>query len=60
MPSQKKQELLGILGGLGPMASVYFYELLTAHTAAEKPAGPEPATSTSTVSITGIFRAGSS
>ena len=25
---------LGILGGLGPMASVYFYELLTAHTRA--------------------------
>ena len=36
MPSQKKQELLGILGGLGPMASVYFYELLTAHTKAER------------------------
>ena len=26
---------LGILGGLGPMSSVYFYEMLTAHTAAE-------------------------
>ena len=25
---------LGILGGLGPMSSVYFYEMLTAHTAA--------------------------
>ena len=25
---------LGILGGLGPMSSVYFYELLTAHTRA--------------------------
>ena len=29
-----KQPLLGILGGLGPMSSVYFYELLTAHTKA--------------------------
>jgi aspartate racemase len=27
---------LGILGGLGPMSSVYFYELLTSHTKAEK------------------------
>ena len=27
---------LGILGGLGPMSSVYFYELLTAHTKAHK------------------------
>ena len=26
--------LLGILGGLGPMATVYFYEMLTAHTKA--------------------------
>ena len=26
--------LLGILGGLGPMASAYFYELITAHTKA--------------------------
>ena len=25
-------QTLGILGGLGPMASAYFYELLTAHT----------------------------
>ena len=25
--------ILGILGGLGPMSTVYFYELLTAHTA---------------------------
>lgn len=29
-------KLLGILGGLGPMASVYFYELVTRHTKAEK------------------------
>lgn len=26
---------LGILGGLGPMSSVYFYEMLTAHTRAD-------------------------
>ena len=30
-----KDLTLGILGGLGPMSSVYFYELLTAHTKAE-------------------------
>ncbi|MBQ4066018.1 MAG: amino acid racemase [Clostridia bacterium] len=29
-----KRPLLGILGGLGPMASAYFYELITAHTKA--------------------------
>lgn len=28
--------LLGVLGGLGPMSTVYFCELLTAHTAAER------------------------
>ena len=27
--------LLGILGGLGPMASAYFYEMITSHTRAE-------------------------
>lgn len=27
---------LGILGGLGPMASAYFYEMITAHTKASK------------------------
>jgi aspartate racemase len=27
-----KRKTLGILGGLGPMSSVYFYEMLTAHT----------------------------
>ena len=27
---------LGILGGLGPMSSVYFYEMLTAHTRADR------------------------
>ena len=30
----KKRKLLGILGGLGPIASAYFYELITEHTAA--------------------------
>ena len=30
----KNRPLLGILGGLGPMASAYFYELITAHTKA--------------------------
>ena len=30
----KKVELLGVLGGLGPMSTVYFCELLTAHTLA--------------------------
>ncbi len=32
----KQGKTLGILGGMGPMASVYFYELLTAHTAATR------------------------
>lgn len=32
----KKKPLLGILGGLGPMSSVYFYELITAHTDARR------------------------
>lgn len=31
----KNGKTLGILGGLGPMASAYFYELVTAHTKAE-------------------------
>lgn len=31
-----KRPLLGILGGLGPMASAYFYELITAHTKASR------------------------
>ncbi len=30
----EKRKLLGIIGGLGPMASAYFYELITEHTAA--------------------------
>ena len=32
----KKRKTLGILGGLGPMSSVYFYEMLTSHTKAKK------------------------
>ena len=32
--NNKKSPVLGILGGLGPMATVYFYELLTLHTQA--------------------------
>ena len=28
--------ILGVLGGLGPAASVYFYDLITSHTAANK------------------------
>ena len=31
-----KNPLLGILGGLGPMSTFYFCELLTAHTLAKK------------------------
>lgn len=34
MNCRNNVSLLGILGGLGPMSSVYFYELLTSHTAA--------------------------
>jgi len=34
--SNKKRNLLGIIGGLGPMSSAYFYELITEHTAASK------------------------
>lgn len=33
---QGKKTLLGILGGLGPMTSAYFYELITAHTDAQR------------------------
>lgn len=32
----KEKKILGVLGGLGPMSSVYFYELLTKHTQASK------------------------
>lgn len=37
MAAQRKNErrVLGVLGGLGPMATVYFYELVTRHTAAK-------------------------
>ena len=31
----ENRKVLGILGGLGPMSSVYFYEMLTSHTRAE-------------------------
>lgn len=34
MYDRKKARTLGILGGLGPMATVYFYEMLTEHTRA--------------------------
>lgn len=34
MKNTPHSPVLGILGGLGPMSSVYFYELITAHTAA--------------------------
>ena len=34
MSTTEKRQLLGILGGLGPMASAYFYELITEHTLA--------------------------
>ena len=33
---QNKNKVLGVLGGLGPMATVYFYEMLTEHTYAER------------------------
>ena len=35
---KQQQKLLGILGGLGPMSTFYFCELLTAHTAAKSDA----------------------
>ncbi len=36
MTDNKTPKVLGVLGGLGPMASVYFYELITKHTFAQK------------------------
>ena len=36
MKNNEKRQLLGILGGLGPMASAYFYEMITEHTAAAR------------------------
>ena len=35
MNKTSENKLLGILGGLGPMATAYFYELLTAYTVAK-------------------------
>ncbi len=32
----EKRKLLGILGGLGPLSSAYFYEMLTQHTKAQR------------------------
>ena len=34
--AEKEPKVLGILGGLGPMATVYFYEMLTRHTKARR------------------------
>lgn len=34
--NSKEHRLLGILGGLGPMASIYFCEMLISHTSAQK------------------------
>lgn len=34
MENSQKRKLLGVIGGLGPMSSAYFYELITEHTAA--------------------------
>ena len=33
---EEKRKLLGIIGGLGPASSAYFYELITEHTLAER------------------------
>ena len=33
---EQNNKVLGILGGLGPMATAYFYELVTAHTLAKR------------------------
>ena len=32
---QQQHPVLGILGGLGPMSTVYFYQMLTEHTPAQ-------------------------
>ena len=32
----EKRKLLGIIGGLGPASSAYFYELITEHTKASR------------------------
>ena len=36
MKNSPSSPILGILGGLGPMATVYFYEMIISHTKAEK------------------------
>lgn len=36
MENKEKRKLLGIIGGLGPMSSAYFYELITEHTKASR------------------------
>ena len=33
---EEKRKLLGIIGGLGPASSAYFYELITEHTKARR------------------------
>ena len=35
MSNKENKHLLGILGGLGPMSTAYFYEMITEHTKAE-------------------------
>ncbi|WP_418973117.1 aspartate/glutamate racemase family protein [Allofournierella sp.] len=35
-PGGAPHPVLGVLGGIGPMSTVYFYEMITAHTQAEK------------------------
>ena len=35
-PGGTPHPVLGVLGGIGPMSTVYFYEMITAHTQAEK------------------------
>ncbi len=48
---ENKKKTLGILGGMGPMATVRFYELLTERTLAEKDSDHINALITSTASI---------
>ncbi len=36
MQDNERQKVLGVLGGLGPASSVYFYDMLTSHTYAER------------------------
>lgn len=35
-PGAAPHPVLGVLGGIGPMSTVYFYEMITAHTKADK------------------------